>query len=86
MNLQSDILCVVDLCVDLILTGDVRPRFGHTEQLVDGYFLELGGSASFFAGQFARLGGSAGVIGAIGDDAFGRFVLDRLEAIGYRTT
>lgn len=77
-----DVLCAADLCVDLILTGDVRPRFGQVEQLVDDYCLELGGSANIFASQFVRLGGRAGVIGSVGTDPFGTFVLERLDALG----
>ncbi|MCW5980145.1 MAG: carbohydrate kinase family protein [Bryobacteraceae bacterium] len=77
-----DILCVSDMCVDLVLRGDVRPRFNQVEQLIDDYALELGGSANIFACQFANLGGSAGVAGWIGDDVFGRFALQRLQSAG----
>jgi sugar/nucleoside kinase (ribokinase family) len=80
--MRLDCLSVADLCVDLILRGDVRPRFGQVEQLVDGYTLELGGSADIFAAQFAALGGSAGVIGCAGRDALGRFAVDRLRDLG----
>jgi len=58
-----DVMCVSDLCVDLLLRGNVRPQFGQTEQLIGGYELELGGSANIFAVQFANLGGRAGVLG-----------------------
>ncbi|HZO89085.1 MAG TPA: carbohydrate kinase family protein [Chthonomonadaceae bacterium] len=77
-----DVCCAADLCVDLIVTGDVTPRFRQVEQLVDDYTLELGGSATIFASQFARLGGRAGLIGAVGADAFGQFVRERLKALG----
>jgi sugar/nucleoside kinase (ribokinase family) len=77
-----DILCVADISVDLILRGNVRPRFGQFEQRIDDYTLELGGSACIFASQFVRLGGAAGVIGVVGDDPFGDIVLARLQAIG----
>ncbi len=76
-----DCLCVSDMCVDLVLRGNVRPRFGQVEQLVDGYDLELGGSANIFAAQFAALGGQAGVIGYAGRDALGEFALRRLAAL-----
>jgi ribokinase len=79
---RLDILCVADLCVDLVLTGDVRPRFGQFEQLIDDYALELGGSADLFATQFVKLGGRAGVIGRAGGDAFGDFALARLRSLG----
>jgi len=77
-----DVLCVSDMCVDLVLAGNVRPRFHQVEQIIGGYTLELGGSANIFATQFAKLGGRAGVIGWIGGDVFGRFALERLRGCG----
>lgn len=77
-----DVFCVADLCADLILTGNVVPRFQQFEQLIDDYSVEPGGSATIFASQFAKLGGRVGLIGAVGADAFGDFLLRQLEAIG----
>ena len=85
MSPPLDILCVADMCVDLILTGNVRPRFGQVEQLIDDYAVELGGSANLFASQFARLGGSVGVVGCVGDDSFGEFLLEKLLELGVDT-
>lgn len=79
---RLDVVCVADMCVDLVLRGNVRPRFGQVEQIVGNYFLELGGSANIFAAQFVKLGGRAGVVGWVGDDVFGSFMLTRLEALG----
>lgn len=77
-----DVLTVSDMCVDLVMTGDVRPRFHQIEQIVDNYELELGGSANIFATQLVKLGAKAGVIGWVGQDAFGEFVFQKLQAIG----
>jgi ribokinase len=77
-----DVCCAADLCVDLIMSGDVVPRFHQVEQLVEDYVLEIGGSATIFAGQFVKLGGRAGLVGAVGDDAFGAVVLAKLEQLG----
>ena len=77
-----DVLTVSDMCVDLVLSGNVRPQFHQVEQLIDEYELELGGSANIFAAQFAKLGGRAGVIGCVGEDLFGDFALDRLRTAG----
>jgi ribokinase len=77
-----DVLCVADMCVDLILTGNIRPQFNQVEQLIDKYVFELGGSANIFASQFVKLGGRAGVIGGVGQDFLGQFVLDKLQDIG----
>src|SRR6185369_13886298 len=58
------------------------PRFRQEEQLIDDYALELGGSATIFASQFVKLGGRAGLVGAVGGDSFGAFVEAGLEALG----
>ena len=62
--------------------GDVRPRFHQFEQIIDGYVVELGGSANIFASQFVKLGGTAGVVGWVGQDAFGAFVREKLRSLG----
>jgi ribokinase len=80
-----DAMSVSDLCVDLMLRGNVRPLFGQVEQLIGEYSLELGGSANIFATQFARLGGRAGLLGRAGNDAFGDFALAGLADAGVDT-
>ena len=77
-----DVGCVADLCVDLMLAGDVTPRFHQIEQLVEDYAVELGGSGTIFASQFAKLGGRIALIGAVGEDAFGAFLWEQLSRIG----
>jgi sugar/nucleoside kinase (ribokinase family) len=80
---QYDILTVGDMCVDLIVSGDdVVPRFGQFEKLVGDYELEMGGSCNIFACQAAKLGLRVGVIGRVGDDDYGRLVLQRLVESG----
>jgi sugar/nucleoside kinase (ribokinase family) len=81
-----DILCVADMCVDLVVAGNVRPQFHQAEQLVDDYSIELGGSANIFVSQFVKLGGRAGVVGWVGQDVFGQFVLEKLHAVGVDTS
>ena len=85
-NKPLDVFCVADMCVDLVLAGNVRPRFHQVEQLIDSYTLELGGSANIFAAQFAKAGGRSGVAGWIGSDAFGEFIKAKLHALGVDTT
>jgi sugar/nucleoside kinase (ribokinase family) len=77
-----DVCSVADFCVDLVLSGDVVPRFRQMEQLVDDYALDLGGSAVIFATQFTKLGGRSALIGTLGDDPFGDFIEERLRATG----
>jgi ribokinase len=76
-----DVLVVGDANPDLILRGDVRPRFGQAEQLLTAADLVLGGSASITAAGLARLGVRTALLTAIGHDVFGdvtrRSITDR---------
>jgi len=77
-----DVALVADLCADMLLRGDVRPVYGQVEQFVDDYEIELGGSAAIFASQFTRLGGRVALYGVVGEDLLGRFVRERIAALG----
>lgn len=50
--------------------------------LTDRLTLSIGGCASNVAVDLARLEVRVGVVGCVGDDAFGRFVIESLEAAG----
>jgi len=75
---EFDVLVVGDANPDLLLRGDVRPRFGQAEQLLTGADLVLGGSAAITAAGCARLGLRTAVFAAVGDDVFGRLVREEL--------
>ncbi|MEZ0446984.1 carbohydrate kinase family protein [Cellulomonas sp. ICMP 17802] len=79
------VLVAGDANVDLVLRGDVVPRFGQAEQLLDSGELVLGGSASIVACGLARLGVPTALVARVGDDPFGRFQRDGLEAAGVST-
>lgn len=81
---EYDVLTPADLNVDLILTNAV-PVFGQQEKRIDRYYLELGGSCCIFACQAAKLGLKTAVVGVVGDDFFGDFVLKRLQECGVAT-
>ena len=74
-----DVLVLGDVNPDLVLRGDVIPRFGQAEQLLDGADLVLGGSAGITAHGLARLQRPTRLAAAIGQDVFGRAVLDILS-------
>ena len=76
---EFDVLVVGDANPDLLLRGDVRPRFGQAEQLLTAADLVLGGSAGITAAGCARLGLRTALFAAVGDDVFGRVVRDELE-------
>lgn len=77
-----DVLVVGDANPDLVLRGDVRPRFGQAEQLLTGADLVLGGSAAITAAGCARLGLDTSLLTALGDDVFGVITRQRLEERG----
>jgi len=83
---QYDVITFGDMCIDLIVSGgDIVPRFGQVEQLVGDYALEMGGSCCLFACQASKLGLRTGILGRVGNDAFGQLILDRLEGCGVDT-
>jgi sugar/nucleoside kinase (ribokinase family) len=79
-----DVLVVGDANPDLILRGDVRPRFGQAEQLLTAAELVLGGSAAITAAGCARLGLATALLAAVGDDTFGALTRERLDERGVR--
>ncbi|MFI5893674.1 carbohydrate kinase family protein [Actinoplanes sp. NPDC051513] len=68
---EFDVLVVGDANPDLLLRGDVRPRFGQAEQLLTAADLVLGGSAAITAAGCARLGLRTALLAAVGEDVFG---------------
>jgi ribokinase len=85
-NTEADVALVADMCVDLIIRGNVRPRFHQVEQLVTDYELDIGGSANIFACQMAKLGLRTKVIGKVGKDTFGAHLLQLLAREGVDTS
>ena len=81
-----DVLVVSDMCADLVVTGNVRPKNQRVSQVISDYSLEVGGSANIFASQLAKLGGRVGVIGYVGADIVGDYALKELARIGVDTT
>ena len=79
------VLVVGDANPDLILRGDVVPRFGQAEQLLDDAALVVGGSAAITAHGLARLGRPVSLLAAVGDDPFARLVVGDLAAAGVDT-
>ncbi len=80
-----DLLVLGDVNVDLIVRAEnPAPVFGQ-EILVDDLLLTVGGSASIFACQAARLGLSTALAGIVGEDEFGAFMIQALGACGVDT-
>jgi sugar/nucleoside kinase (ribokinase family) len=77
---HHDLVVLGDCNPDLLLSGDVIPRFGQAEQLLDATELTIGGSGAIVAAGAARLGLNTALIGLVGDDELGRIQLDALRA------
>lgn len=83
---KYDIVAVGEVNADLILHGDVTPAFGQAEKLVSDARLVIGSSAAIFACGAARLGLRTAIIGKVGADIFGRFMIDALNQRGVDTS
>lgn len=83
---RFDIVAVGEINADLILTGDVTPAFGQAEKLLSDARLFIGSSAAIFACGAARLGLRTAIIGKVGRDIFGRFMVDALNQRGVDTS
>ena len=81
-----DIVAVGEINADLILSGDVTPAFGQAEKLLSDARLFIGSSAAIFACGAARLGLRTAIIGKVGADVFGRFMVDALNQRGVDTS
>ena len=80
MAYPFDVLVAGEINPDLILSGDVEPAFGQVEKLVENTALTIGSSSVIFACGAARLGLKVAFIGKCGDDIFGRFMLEQMQA------
>lgn len=82
-----DLLVIGEINPDLILRGeDVTPAFGQAEKLVEDALLTIGSSSVITACGAARLGLEVAFIGLVGEDEFGRFMLDAMQKHGIDTS
>ena len=78
-----DLLVVGELNVDIVIRGgDIVPRFGQAEQIVDDLSVNAGSSGAIFAVAAAKLGLRVLYSSVVGDDPFGHFMIAALEAAG----
>jgi sugar/nucleoside kinase (ribokinase family) len=82
-----DLLVVGDINPDIVVRGvDLVPHFGQRETLVDAVSRTIGGSGAIVACGAARLGLRTAIVGCIGNDEFGRWMLAALADRGVDTT
>jgi sugar/nucleoside kinase (ribokinase family) len=76
--LRRDVVVIGEANPDLLASGiHELPRLG-TEVLCERFEISLGGSSALAAAGMAKLGLDVGFVSKVGDDLFGRFVLDEL--------
>lgn len=82
---MPEVVCIGLLVADVV-AGPLRayPAAGRLS-LVEQMELHTGGCAANSAIALAKLGVSTGVMGKVGDDTFGRFIVDRLRTHGIDT-
>jgi len=81
-----DVVVLCEINPDLVLSGgSVEPTFGQVEKHVDDARLTVGSSGAIFACGAARLGLRTAVVGLVGDDLFGKFMIDELARAGVIT-
>ncbi|WP_422004635.1 carbohydrate kinase family protein [Roseivirga pacifica] len=83
--MKYEVAVIADLCMDLLVAGDVKPIYGQVEQYVNDYQTDIGGSGSIFAAQYNKLGGNAAMFGIVGEDDFGSMLTQKIEEIGMST-
>ena len=77
---RADILVAGEINPDLILSDpDLAVNFGQRETLVENATLTIGSSSAIFACGAARLGLKVALMGVVGDDFFGRYMLEALS-------
>lgn len=83
---ETDVVCAGILVADIFVPP--LPRLPEAGELLatDDFLLDTGGCAANTAASLRKLGVSASVVGKVGGDDFGRFVLDNLAAKGLDTT
>lgn len=82
-----DLLVLGDVNPDLVMRGgDVTPAFGQAERIVDESRLTVGGSGAILACGAARLGLRVAIAGVVGDDLFGAYMRQELDARGVDVT
>jgi sugar/nucleoside kinase (ribokinase family) len=78
-----DILVVGEINPDIVVSDpDPVPAFGEVERIVDAIRMTVGSSSAIFACGAARLGLRVAFCGVVGEDAFGRFMLEEMARRG----
>lgn len=76
---MKNILIIGSINMDLVINTDILPKLGETIH-GKGFMTSHGGKGANQAVAVAKLSGTADMIGAVGNDAFGKLLADNLAA------
>ena len=76
-----DVIGLGEVCIDWMVYVDRFPEIDE-KVFVKGYKHFVGGVTANFMVAFARLGGRGGFLGGVGDDEYGRIVVNKLKNEG----
>jgi sugar/nucleoside kinase (ribokinase family) len=80
---EIDVLVVGEINPDIVVSDpDPVPVFDEVERVIESVHMTVGSSSAIFACGAARLDLRVAFYGVVGDDAFGRFMLDAMHARG----
>jgi sugar/nucleoside kinase (ribokinase family) len=83
VNLDIDVLVVGEINPDVVVfDSNPTPVFNEVERVVQSIHMTVGSSSAIFACGAARLELSVAFFGVVGDDPFGRFMLDAMRVRG----
>jgi sugar/nucleoside kinase (ribokinase family) len=77
-----DIFVMGEINPDIVVTGVPPLSFGQREDETGPTSMTIGSSVAISASGLARLGTATAIVGVVGDDAFGDFMLGRLQRRG----
>ena len=83
---RFDLVVVGDLNIDMVLTGMERMPLLDREELAADMTITIGGSSANVACTASRLGLRVALIAQVGDDHFGRLLLERVQQAGVDTS
>lgn len=75
-----DIVVLGEINPDVVVTGVPAMSFHQREDITGPTTMTVGSSVAISACGLARLGTATAIVGVVGDDAFGEFMLSRLRA------
>ncbi len=83
---MAEVVCVGILVADIFGNPIISLPAAGELSLLDNYLLSVGGCAANTAADLRRLGRRPAVLGKVGDDLFGDFVLQDLKKVGVDST